>query len=93
MIYMIPNIAVGHIFGNSVILTVVQKTIKVGSTGENKSGYPSGRLPRCARNDIVLRTEGNEYRVFRNDETSVARIYIKKTTVETVVFCGTREKL
>ena len=28
MIYMIPNITVGHIFGNSVILTVVQKTIK-----------------------------------------------------------------
>ena len=39
MIYMIPNIAVGHIFGKSVILTVVQKTIKVGATGENKKRF------------------------------------------------------
>lgn len=39
MIYMIPNITVGHIFGNSVILTVVQKTIKVGATGENKKRF------------------------------------------------------
>lgn len=44
MIYIIPNITVGHItvghiFGNSVILTVVQKTIKVGATGENKKRF------------------------------------------------------
>lgn len=40
MIYMIPkNITVGHIFGKSVILTVVQKTIKVGATGENKKRF------------------------------------------------------
>lgn len=40
MIYMIPKIiTVGHIFGNSVILTVVQKTIKVGATGENKKRF------------------------------------------------------
>lgn len=40
MIYMIPKIiTVGHIFGNSVILTVVQKTIRVGATGENKKRF------------------------------------------------------
>lgn len=39
MIYMIPNITVGHIFGKSVILTVVQKTIKAGATGENKKRF------------------------------------------------------
>ena len=41
MIYMIPKIiTVGHIYGNSVILTVVQKTIKAGATGENKKRIP-----------------------------------------------------
>ena len=40
MIYMIPKIiTVGHIFGKSVILTVVQKTIKAGATGENKKRF------------------------------------------------------
>lgn len=40
MIYMIPKIiTVGHIFEKSVILTVVQKTIKVGATGENKKRF------------------------------------------------------
>ena len=85
---MIPNITVGHIFGNSVILTVVQKTIKAGATGKTKNGYPSGRLPHYARNDIVLRTEGNEYRVFRNDETSVARLDNKKRPWERSFFVG-----
>ena len=37
MIYMTPKIiTVGHIYGKSVILTVVQKTIKAGAAGENK---------------------------------------------------------
>ena len=41
MIYMIPKIiTVGHIYGKSVILTVVQKTIKVGATEENKKRIP-----------------------------------------------------
>lgn len=120
MIYMIPKIiTVGHIFGNSVILTVVQKTIRVGATGENKKrflnkltichseelhsndvrisrkgirfilqGVRSRRLPRFARNDIVLRTEGNGYRVFRNDETSVARLDNKKRPWERSFFVG-----
>lgn len=36
---MIPKIiAVGHIFGKSVILAVI-KTIKVGATGENKKRF------------------------------------------------------
>lgn len=37
MIDMIPKIiTVGHIFCKSVILTVVQKTIRAGATKENK---------------------------------------------------------
>lgn len=40
MIYMIPNIiTVGHTYGKSVLLTVVQKTIKAGATGENKKRF------------------------------------------------------
>ena len=40
MIYMIPNIiTVGDIYSKSVILTVVQKTIRVGATGENKKRF------------------------------------------------------
>ena len=41
MIYMIPKIiTVGDIYGNSVILTVMQKTIKAGTTGESKKRIP-----------------------------------------------------
>lgn len=40
MIYITPkNITVGDIYGKSVILTVVQKTIRVGATGENKKRF------------------------------------------------------
>ena len=40
MFYMTPkNITVGDIYGKSVILTVVQKTIKAGTTGENKKRF------------------------------------------------------
>lgn len=40
MIDMIPKIiTVGHIFGKNVILTAVQKTIKVGATGKNKKRF------------------------------------------------------
>ena len=40
---MIPKIiTVGHIFGKSVILTVVQKTIKAGATGKKVDTRPYG---------------------------------------------------